>query len=221
MEVAGTRSWKIGEDRWPEALHVALWFRAAERIDVPAGGVVPGPAEIDALPDRSAAPADMSELAAGWLEWWQALAGQLPLREPLDPSRLPSAIVFTGPPDFGGLADWPVLQRVVAARWHEATKWRSQRKMAGLTAGPPRDMRTLQAVHDLARELGRPVKPFELDFALLPVRDDEIRQARPGRYLVPERLRDGPRWPQQLRELLPVRLTARPQPGLHLGREAA
>ena len=67
MEVAGTRSWQISEDRWPEAFDVALWFRAAERIDVRAGGVVPGPAEIDTLPDRSAAPADASELAAGWL----------------------------------------------------------------------------------------------------------------------------------------------------------
>jgi len=202
MEVAGTRSWQISEDRWPEAFDVALWFRAAERIDVPAGGVVPGPAEIDALPDRSAAPADMSELAAGWLAWWQALAGQLPLREPLDPARLPSALVFTGPPGFTGLAGWPVLQRVAAARWHEATDWHSQRKRAGLTAGPPRDMRTVQTVHDLERELGRPVKPFELDFVLLPVRDDQIRQLRPGRYLVPERLRDGPRWPQLLRELV-------------------
>src|SRR5580704_18258815 len=95
MEVAGSRSWRISEDRWPEAFDVALWFRAVERIDVPAGGVVPGPAEIDALPDRSAAPADASELAAGWLAWWRALAGQLPLREPLDPARLPSALVFT------------------------------------------------------------------------------------------------------------------------------
>jgi hypothetical protein len=109
--VAGTRSWRISEDRWSEAFDVALWFRAAERIDVPAGGLVPGPADIDALPDRSSAPADASGLAAGWLAWWQALAGASPLREPIDPSRLPSAMVFTGPPDFAGLAGWPVLQR--------------------------------------------------------------------------------------------------------------
>src|ERR1700723_1200988 len=135
MELAGTRSWRISEDRGPEAFGVALWVRAADRIDVPAGGVVPGPAEIDALPDRSAAPADVSELAAGWLAWWQALAGQLPLREPLDPSRLPTAMVFTGPADFTGLAGWPVLQQVVGARWREATDWHSQRERAGLTAG--------------------------------------------------------------------------------------
>ncbi len=181
---------------------MALWFRAAERIGVPAGGVVPGPAEIDMLPDRSAAPADASELAAGWLAWWQALAGQLPLREPLDPSRLPSALAFTGPPDFTGLAGWPVLQQVVAARWREATEWHRRRRRAGLAAGLRCDMRTVRAVHDLERELGRPVRPFEVDFVLLAVRDDQIRELRPGRYLVPERLRDGPRWPQFLRELL-------------------
>jgi hypothetical protein len=202
MEVAGTRSWRISEDRWPEVFDLALWFRAAERIGVPAGGIVPGPADIDALPDRSAAPADETELAAGWLAWWQALAGAPPLREPLDRSRLPSPVMFMEPPDFAGLAGWPALQRVVAARWREAKDWHDRRKRAGLVAGPRHDMRTVQTVRDLERELGRPVKPFDLDFALLPVRDDQIRQVRPGRYLVPEGLRDGPRWPQVLRELV-------------------
>jgi hypothetical protein len=131
MEVAPTRPWRIREERWNEEYDLPLWFRAAERIGVPAGGVVPGRAEIDPLPDRSAAPADPGELATGWLAWWEALVGQLPLREPLDPSRLPSAMVFTGPPDFAGLADWPVLQRVVAARWHEATDWHRRRSPHG------------------------------------------------------------------------------------------
>jgi hypothetical protein len=201
VEVAGTRSWRISEDRWPEPFDVALWFRAAERIDVPAGGVVPGPADIDPLPGRTAAPADAADLAAGWLAWWQALAGAPPLREPIDLSH-PPAELFTGPPDFAGVAAWPVLHRFVATRWHEAKDWHDRRKRTGLKAGPPHDMRTVQAVRDLARELGRPVRPFELDFVLLPVRDDQIRQARPDRYLIPERLRDGPGWPRVLRDLL-------------------
>ena len=180
---------------------MALWFRAAERIDVPAGGIVPGPAEIDALPDRIAAHADEAELAAGWLAWWQALAGVPPLRGPLDPSRPPPELVFMGP-GAAGLMGWPVLQRVVAARWHEAKDWHDQRKRAGLAAWPLHDLRTVHAVRDLGRELGRRVKPFELDFVLLPVRDDQVRQARPDRYLIPESLRDGPLWPSLLRELL-------------------
>jgi hypothetical protein len=65
MGVAGTRPWQFSEDRWPETYEVPLWFRAAERIDVPAAGVVPGPADIDALPARSPAPAGPSELVAG------------------------------------------------------------------------------------------------------------------------------------------------------------
>jgi hypothetical protein len=201
MELAGSRSWRISEDRWSEAFDVALWFRAAERINVPAGGIVPGPADIDALPDRTAAHADEAEQAAGWLAWWQALAGTPPLREPLGPSRPPPELVFMGP-DAAGLTGWPVLQRVVAARWHEAKDWHDRRKRAGLAAGPPHDLRTVHAVRDLERELGRRVKPFELDFVLLPVRDDQIRQVRPDRYLIPESLRDGPRWPRLLRELV-------------------
>ena len=201
MEVAGTRSWRISEDRWSEAFDLALWFRAVERIGAPAGGIVPGPAEIDPLPGRSAAPAEQAELAAGWLAWWHALAGVTPPRGPLDPSRPPPELVFMGP-DPAGLAAWPALQRVVAARWGEAKDWHDRRKRAGLAAGPPHDMRTVQAVRGLERELGRQVKPFDLDFVLLPVRDDQVRQIRPDRYLVPESLRDGPGWPRLLRELL-------------------
>ena len=179
-----------------------MWIRAAERIDVLAGGVVPGPAEIDPLPDPSTAPADGPELAAGWLAWWQALTEALPLREPVDPSRLPSEMVFALPPDFAGLAGWPALQRVAAARRHEARDWHVRRVKADLAAGHQNDLRTIHTVSDLARELGRPVKPFKLDFLILPVRDDQIRQLRPDRYLVPQSLRDGPRWPHLLRALL-------------------
>jgi hypothetical protein len=201
MELAGSRSWRISEDRWPEAFDVALWFRAAECIEVPAGGIVPGPAEIDALPDRAAARDGEAGLAAGWLAWWQALAGAPPLRAPFGLSRPPPELAFMGP-DPAGLAGWPALQRVVAARWREAKDWHDRRKRVGLAAGPPHDLRTVHVVRGLERELGRRVKPFELDFVLLPVRDDQIRQVRPGRFLVPESLRDGPDWPRLLRGLL-------------------
>jgi hypothetical protein len=201
MEVAGRQSWRISEDRWSEAFDLALWFRAAERIEVPAGGIVPGPAEIDPPPGRTTAPAEDAELAAGWQAWWQALAGAPPLREPLEESRPPPELLFMTP-DRPGLADWPALQRVAVARWREAKDWHDRRKLAGLTAGPPHDLRTVHTVRDVERALGRQVHPFELDFVLLPVSDDQIRQVRPDRYLIPERLRDGPRWPQLLRELL-------------------
>jgi hypothetical protein len=37
---------------------------------------------------------------------------------------------------------------------------------------------------------------------LLPVRDEQVRAAGTDRYLVPERVHDGPRWPEVLRGLL-------------------
>ncbi len=70
MHVAGSSSWRISEDRWPEEFEVALWFRAAERIDVPPGGVVPGAPDVEPLPDPGTDPPDAAELAAGWLAWW-------------------------------------------------------------------------------------------------------------------------------------------------------
>ncbi len=117
-------------------------------------------------------------------------------------------MAFTGPPDFDGMADWPVLRRVLAGRWHEATDWYRRRKIAGLAAGHPHHLQAVHAVRELERELGRRVKPFELDFVLLPVRDDQIRPLRPGRYLVPQRLRDGPAGPSYCVSSCSPRLTA-------------
>jgi hypothetical protein len=47
MRMAGSPSWRISEDRWPEPFEVALWFRAAERIAVAPGGVVPGEPDVE------------------------------------------------------------------------------------------------------------------------------------------------------------------------------
>lgn len=208
MEVAGTRSWRMSEDRWPELINIALWIRAAERIAVPAegaddaDGVVPGETDIDPAPPSTAAAGETGELAAGWLAWWRALVGKPPLREPVDPAWVPTEFAFAGPPDFGGLAQWPALRRVAIARWREAADWNVGRMRAGLAAGLMHDLRTNQVVQDLARELGRPVRPFELDIVVVPVRDDQIRPLGTARYLVPERVHDGPDWPRLLRELL-------------------
>ena len=73
---------------------------------------------------------------------------------------------------------------------------------AGLAVGGRGDARTGQVVADLERELGREARPFSLDFVLLPVRDEQVRPIGPDRYLVPERVFDGPRWPGLLRGLL-------------------
>jgi hypothetical protein len=201
MRLAGSPSWRISEDRWPESFDVALWFRAAERIDVAPGGVVPGEPDVEPLPDPGTDPSDAAELAAGWLAWWHALIELPPLSPPSDPARPPGLLAFVAP-DFPGLAAWPALQRAVTGRWTQAQGWHNARLEAGLEAGLHRDARTGQVVTELERDLGRKARPFSLDLVLLPVRDEQVRSAGADRYLVPERVYDGPQWPGLLRGLL-------------------
>ena len=201
MRLTGSPSWRISEDRWPEAFDVALWFRAAERIDVPPGGVVPGAPDVEPLPDPGTDPSDAAELGAGWLAWWHALIGLPPLSPSSDPADPPALLAFD-PPDFPALAAWPALQRAVTRRWRQAYDWHNARMKAGLEAGLHRDARTGLVVAELERQLGRKARPFSLDFVLLPVRDEQVRPAGADRYLVPERVYDGPQWPEVLRGLL-------------------
>src|SRR5260370_31067849 len=114
MQLAGSPSWRISEDRWPESFDWALWVRAAERIDVASGGVVPGPADFEPLPDPSTDPPDAAELAARWLAWWQSLTEMPPLPPPFHRSHPPGVMAFR-PPGFPGLPGWPVLPRRVGA----------------------------------------------------------------------------------------------------------
>ena len=201
MRLAGSPSWRISADRWPVSFDWALWFRACERINVESEGVVPGPVDIDPLPDPSTDRSEAAELAAGWLAWWQSLIALPPLSPPFDRAHRPAVLAF-GPPGFPGLADWPALQRVVTRRWRQADDWHTARMKAGLEAGPHGGARTGQVVADLERELGRKARPFSLDLVLLPVRDDQVRPIGPDRFLVPEGVYDGPRWPGLLRGLL-------------------
>ena len=199
MRLAGSSSWRISEDRWPELFDVALWFRAAERIDVASGDVVPGAADVEPLPDPSTDPSNAAELAAGWLAWWHSLIELPPPPPPWDPAD--PALAFS-PPDFPGLAAWPALRRAVIRRWRQADDWHNARKKAGLAAGLHHNAPIGQVVAGLERELGRKARPFSLDFVLLPVRDEQVRPAGADRYLVPERVYDGPQWPGLLRGLL-------------------
>ncbi len=201
MRLAGSPSWCISVDRWPESFDVALWFRAAARIDVGSGGVVPGPADVEPLPDPGTGLSDGTELAAGWLAWWHALTAIPPLSPPFDRADRIPQLAFS-PPGFPGLAGFPVLRRVVTLRWREAQDWHTARKMAGLEAGLHLDMRPTRVVTELERDLGRKARPFSVDFMLVPTADDQVRSISPGRYLIPERLYDDPRWPHLLRALL-------------------
>ena len=202
MRVLGTRSWQIRLDRWSQAHDVALWFRAAERIDAPAGGEVPGPLDVSPVPTRSAT-VD-ADLAAGWHAWWHAIVTMPAPTLPGPGAEFVPPDVGFYPPDFERLAPWPALHEVVAHRWHEAYEWHNARKGAALVAGRhiPRHSRENEVVSRVERELRRRVAPFLLDLIALPVLDDEVRPITDGRFLVPERVYDGDGWPDVLRALV-------------------
>jgi hypothetical protein len=198
MRRAGETSWVIGVRRWEQLPEVALWIRAAERIDVPADPVVPGPLDIDPFP----APTGEADRRLGqqWREWWRALVG-LPRWRPETPLDDHPAVGF-GPPDFPGLTGWPELHDLVTRRWREAADWQNARKLAGIRAHRSGSGHTNEVVDQVERSLGRRVRPFDVEFLLLPVRDPTIRQVREDRFLVPERFYDGPQWAAWLGDLI-------------------
>lgn len=194
--------------RWNSQHDWPLWVRAAERIDVPTGGVVPGPRDI--APPAAPSTAPGAPLAEGWLGWWRAVLGlpRPPITIPDDVSDadLPD-FVSLGPPAFNGLAEWPALREVAARRWREADEWHQARKDAGLRTFHSTEPDHSGLVAEVERSLGRRAAPFEVEFILLPVRDDKVRPIDGTRFLVPERLYDGPAWFEWLRPVL-TRLAA-------------
>jgi hypothetical protein len=202
MHLGGGPSWRISTDRWNQAFDWALWIRAAERIRVPAGGLVPGPLLIDPAPEPFTGYG--VDLTDGWRNWWESLARMPPWRP--DQGTGPPPHLAYLPPDFPGLAPYPELQRVTVDRWWEAHDWHTARKAAGLERFQPEPRESL-LVLEIERELGRRVPAFDLEFILLPVLDEEIREVTPTRYLVAESVYDGPGWTDWLRPLV-VRLAA-------------
>jgi len=202
-------------------LELPLWVRAVERIEA-AGALVPGPVDIDPVPPPS--PTDLEghrarqradEMAEGWAAWWDAVVRQAPepLGGPPSVRRLVQELAGRGnplpdltyhPPDFDGLRRWPYLREVVLGRWMEAYQWQRDRRRTW--ADPTLRLPDNGAVvRDVERWLGRPVRPFRLELIVLPVRDDEVRRVWDERYLVPERVYEGPGWPDILQRLV-VRL---------------
>jgi hypothetical protein len=188
-------SWQIRINRGGQIYDWALWIRAAERIDVPAGGPVPGPLDIDTPPDPSVEVDGLlaSELADGWREWWVALVRLRQERK---------AFVDYGPLEFEGIASRPDLHRIVRRRWREAEEWHRARTADARNGAYRPSMVTNEVVSEIEAELGRPVRPFLLSFLLLPVVDDEIRPLPGDRYLVPEHVYDSAAWRDLLRPLV-------------------
>jgi hypothetical protein len=183
--------------RWEQLLDCALWIRAAERIDAPPGGIVPGPLEIDPLPAATTHPDPT--LDAEWIVWWHSLVGA-PGRDRSPCEPVPEPAYDT--PDPLGLAGRPVLSEVIVRRWAEVRAWNADRTAAGLAAHVPPPLIDVRIVQEYEQSIGRKAKPFDVELILLPVREDTIRHVFDHRYLVPERFYDGPQWPDWLRGLL-------------------
>lgn len=194
MRRAGSASWSIRVDDHDQHLEWALWIRAAERIPVHARAAVTGPADIDPPPEPSLASGE--PLADSWLWWWRTSLERLQSTRPPaagDMAAVMATLNAFGPPDFAVLADHPALRDVVAARWSEANAWHSARKGTVVEAlralrdgGTGVEGATVRAVE---RELGHVAAPFTLRIIVLPVLDDQIRDAGELTYLVPQRMR--------------------------------
>jgi hypothetical protein len=215
MRLLGGSSWQIRVDRWGQAHDLPLWVRAAERIGA-AGALVPGPVEIDPVPVPSGAARDAglsAELAEGWTAWWHAAVRE-PARDPaaagfpaaeLDGALLARPAMSLRPPDFDGLRPWPALREIAVRRWPQAHQWHSARKRAGVRVMAMAQPDNGRVVREVERSLGHRVRPFLLELIVLPVRDDEVRRVWEGRFLVPERVYDGPGWVDILQRMV-VRL---------------
>lgn len=219
MRLRGTSAWQINVNQWDLTYNLPLWVRAAERVDA-AGALVPGPLDIDAVPrptpsglDGHRARQRADELAEGWMVWWETAIHQPPPDPALAmvPVAEMDGVLLRAPdlsfmaPDFDGLRRWPFLREVARARWLEGHQWSGERKRAGVRRRLPLRPDNGRVVADVERALGRPVRPFLLELIVLPVRDEQVRRVTDARYLVPERVYEGPGWPDLLQRMV-VRL---------------
>lgn len=195
----GPISWRMNIRRWDFLLDCALWIRAAERIEPPAHRLVPGPLDIDPqpAPSRSGGLSD-DVLGAEWLGWWLSLVD--PTRQPVRPRAGLEPADDT--PDPLGLAPYPALRPIVARRAGDAGSWHNARRDRDFERHVPGSSVTGGIANEMERSLGRPLRPFSVEFVLLPVRDEVIRRVDEKRYLIPEQVYDSHRWPVWLRNLL-------------------
>jgi hypothetical protein len=195
VRLGGPISWRISVRRWEYLIDCALWIREAERIEAPPHHLVPGRLELAELPvptERDGVP------GAEWLGWWCSLVDA---RRPAPPPEVtPEPADDT--PDPLGLAPYPTLRRVVAGRWREANDWHLARKRDDFARHGPGSAMTSEIARQVERSLNRSLRPFSVEFLLLPVRDEVIRRVDHEHYLVPERLYDSPRWTVWLRDLV-------------------
>jgi hypothetical protein len=200
MRYEGMKSWQVGVgDAEPFAL-CALWVRDVERVAVAPDDIVPGPLDTGPLAAPSLPGVDQSTLAWQWRAWWASIVDRTE-RPPVLPPDL-SVEPALDTPDPLGLARLPQLAEVVRRRWPEHLRWNTERHRDPANRRAAPNLTTGEVVREVEAELGRKLRPFNVRFTLLPVRDDRILRVEPFRYLVPEQVYDSPRWASWLRPLI-------------------
>jgi hypothetical protein len=195
MRLSGTKSWQISVGT-NMLIDCALWIRAVERLAVPADPLVPGPLDLE-RPPAPISTADES-IAAEWLGWWHSLVD--PAARGVPPGRMLEPAYDT--PDPLGLAAYPLLAAIVTRRWQQASEWHHERQRKYIEAQLPPSPMISKQVAAFERALGRRVRPFTVEFVLIAVRDEVIREINPQRYLVPDKVYDGPNWAGWIRDLV-------------------
>jgi hypothetical protein len=215
MQLAGTRSWRIGTDE-PQSLLIALYVRDASSLRPQIDPEIP-PLEptvrVDEEQSRVAHAASKQ-----WAQWWQEFlecGGFWP--ESKDPSDMRGINhdpeiqrLFYWPsryasPEFAGLSDKPELQALVR-RHHEAGRvWSAARKQDFVAVSSARQRVSLESeiVRSVECGLGRTARPFEFDIRVLPVASTKTWRLSVGRAIVTLALfRDRASYGQWLRPII-------------------
>jgi hypothetical protein len=179
--------WRVKVEQWEEAPDIALWLRAAERIDATARGLVPGPLADGPVPKRTTSPS--TELSVAWINWWTAIVAGGIIRTPQG-TAISGEWVGMVEPEFSGLGPWPALQSPARARYPEAKAWHDARGRAGLDRLPESiPTRSLDVVGPTLERWGKRLgREAVVELLALPVTDDEIRPIREDLFMVSESL---------------------------------
>jgi hypothetical protein len=200
MRYWGMKSWQIGVGDAEPFMLFALWLRDVERLPVPAAHEVPGPLDTDQLPPASIDPVLANVLAADWLAWWHTIIDKTE-RPPVLPPDTTIEPAFDSP-DPIGLARLPRLADLATRRWPEHLRWDFERKVDHANRRTVPNPTTGVVVREVEGELGRKLRPFKLQFSLLPVCDERILQIGRSRYLLPERVYDSAEWAAWLHDVV-------------------
>ncbi|WP_405584848.1 hypothetical protein [Streptomyces sp. NBC_01190] len=177
MRYAGSSSWQITIGA-PWRLLVGLFVRDAAGLSPVTG--IDVPSLVPAVEVRAGlAPWAVGEAAGQWARWWE---GELGRREGLARGFSLSD---------GGFGAGPELDALMRECFDDAVRWGSARRREEVEAVTRRGSVNSEAelVRTVEAEIGRTVRPFELDVTELPVAGAYGRRVSSGHVVVSRALR--------------------------------